>query len=277
MVRITEVERRLAAGELDRLVRPFRDRQVPIETRVREGDPASEIAAEADALPADVLVMSTHGRSGFGRVLLGSVSESVLRQARVPVLTIGKDTPAATTDAGFRRILCAVDLTGASDHTVARAVSLGEACGASVTLLHVIENLPDDVSGEALYATVPEVAQLRHGLVKEAKKRLRHTVPEDVRQRCSIGERVATGTAWREILHVAGELEADLIVMGVHARGAISRGLFGSTPDQVVRQASCPVLVVRETAAGALAPQPRKEMKAAVPAGREDAHGHAGR
>ena len=75
--------------ELAQFVEPFLGEGVPIETRVVEGDPWRVIRDEALALPADLLVMGTHGRSGFEHLLLGSVTEKVLRRAPCPVLTLG--------------------------------------------------------------------------------------------------------------------------------------------------------------------------------------------
>ena len=67
----------------------------PVETRLRQGDAAEEILSSAEELGCDLIVMGTHGRSGLGRLLMGSVAESVLRKARCPVLTV--KSPLSTT------------------------------------------------------------------------------------------------------------------------------------------------------------------------------------
>jgi nucleotide-binding universal stress UspA family protein len=72
-------------------------------------------------------------------------------------------------------------------------------------------------------------------------------VPDAARDFCNVSERVETGSAWSEILRVAEEIDADLIVMGAHARGVVARMFFGSTSSHVVRRATCPVLVIHET------------------------------
>lgn len=64
------------------------DLKVPIEVRLRYGDPADEVLQEVEEFPCDLLVLGTHGRSGLSRLLMGSVAESVMRRATIPVLTV---------------------------------------------------------------------------------------------------------------------------------------------------------------------------------------------
>ncbi|HXF96282.1 MAG TPA: universal stress protein [Gemmatimonadales bacterium] len=85
---VEDVEARRAEAEryLDGLAAELRDRGVRVRTMVRRGDPAVEIAAAARELEADLVAMTTHGRSGLGRLLFGSVAEAVLRTTELPVL-----------------------------------------------------------------------------------------------------------------------------------------------------------------------------------------------
>jgi nucleotide-binding universal stress UspA family protein len=245
----TRARREEAAGTLERFAAPFLARGAPIETRLVEGDPAREIEAAAEAVPADLVVMGTHGRSGLQHLLLGSVTESVLRRARCPVLTVGNVESQPHGGPPFRRILCAADLTDASGHTIDLALSLSEENEAELTLLHVVESLSDATSVGRLFHAVPEIGPLRRDVVGRARAQLRCAVPNAARDWCLVRERVAVGTAWNEILRVAQETGADLVVVGAHRRGPRGRMVFGSTSSHVVRQAACPVLVVREAAA----------------------------
>jgi nucleotide-binding universal stress UspA family protein len=126
------------------------------------------------------------------------------------------------------------------------ALSLAGENDARITLLHVVENLPD-ATDSSLFLALPETESLRDAVLTRARERLGRAVPEDAGDVCHVSERVEAGKAAREILRVANELDADLIVVGAHARGPVGRMLFGSTSSHVVRQAPCPVLVVRET------------------------------
>lgn len=245
---VTQEQKEATAQHLANLVAPFLGEGVPIETKILEGDPWRVIRDEARGLPADLLVMGTHGRSGFEHLLLGSVTEKVLRHAPCPVLTVGHVPPHLRSGPLFRRILCAADLTESSDRTLAMALSVASENDAHITLLHVVEVIPDE-QGRDLYLAVPEIGPLRRDLVEHARARLREAVPDAARDFCDVSERVETGSAWRGILRVADEMNADLIVMGAHAGGALGRMFFGSTSSHVVRRAACPVLVILEAKA----------------------------
>jgi nucleotide-binding universal stress UspA family protein len=254
-------QREHATLEIAELLAPFGAETVPIETKLLEGDPWRVILDEATTLPADLLVMGTHGRSGFEQLLLGSVTEKVLRRASCPVLTVSQVGPHPRSGFLFRRILCATDLTGTSEQTLEAAISLAGENDARITLLHVIASLPGEAAARASLA-IPEMAPLRLSLEGEARTQLREVVTDRAPHFCHLGERVETGTPWSEIVRVASEMDAELIVMGAHAGGAVTRMLFGSTASQVVRRAGCPVLVVRET------PKRRSSAEAARSAGR---------
>lgn len=232
-----------AEQDLGRFAQPAIDAGIPVRTVLREGEPWREILHEAGALPADLIVMGTHGRSGFEHLLLGSVTEKVLRRATCPVLTVCRSGEPPEAGLPFRRLLAATDLLPGSEHTLAMAQAVAESAGATLTVVHAIENLPEP--GLHPYLVVPELHALRAQLEGDARERLLRAVPDDVRQRLGIETRVVVGSARREVLRLAGELHADLIVLGAHAQGPIEHLLFGSTCEQVVRSAPCPVLTVR--------------------------------
>lgn len=97
------------------------------EILVEEGDPARRIAAQAERIPADLLIMGTHGRGGFERLFLCSVTEKVLRTARCPVLTV--PPPAARAPAGpvlYKTILCPLDFSDSSMRALEYALSLAK-------------------------------------------------------------------------------------------------------------------------------------------------------
>jgi nucleotide-binding universal stress UspA family protein len=89
------------------------------------------------------------------------------------------------------------------------------------------------------------VPQFRQQLLDDARQRLRALVAEEPRTWCDIRDEVVAGRAHREILRLAEARPADLIVLGAQGRGGLGLALFGSTTQQVVRGASCPVLTVR--------------------------------
>ena len=95
---LQDLERRLGQIQVPRAVPPVAqgapESPVVVERQLREGDAAAEILQTAEDVGADLIVMGTHGRSGLGRVLLGSVAAAVLRGARCPVLTVKSPAPA---------------------------------------------------------------------------------------------------------------------------------------------------------------------------------------
>lgn len=133
-------------AELDSFVAPLRTPGVCVRTAVEEGAPADTIVRWARELPGDLVVMGTHGAGGFERLVLGSVTESVLRTAPCPVLTVSKRrVEAFPLEAGrFGEVVCALDLRDGSRRTLALAESTTQACGVPLTLLHVLVDLPQE-------------------------------------------------------------------------------------------------------------------------------------
>lgn len=226
--------------ELKSLVAPLASAGVTCDLRTREGDAAVEIVRAARELRSDLIVIGTHGRSGFDRVALGSVAEKVLRKAPCPVLTLPPGVPRTPGDVGFRRILCPTDFSASSQHAMAFAVSLAKEAGATVTALHVVE------ASDAPYDNrVPgEVADLR-SRQRAAAERALHDVTDACRSGSAVEEVVVLGRPHHQIVRIAEEQAADLIVIGVRGRGSLDTVLFGSTTNQVVRRAPCPVVTIR--------------------------------
>lgn len=224
---------------------------------VMAGNPAKEIVLLADRMPADLLVMGTHGRGGFERLFLGSVTEKVLRTTLCPVLTVPPPIQTPSDDpVVYTTILCPVDFSDTSSRAVQYASSLAKTTDARLILLHVLENLIDAPDVDmSTYINVPEY---RRHLEENAMTRLKTAIRDDA----GVGrseERVTSGKPFREILRVAAETNAELIVMGVHGRGAVERWVFGSTTHHVLREARRAVLTLR-TDAPAPAPDADAEL-----------------
>jgi nucleotide-binding universal stress UspA family protein len=212
-----------------------------IEMAVDEGNPVGLILSHAASLPADLIVMGTHGRSGFDRVALGSVAEKVLRKAGCPVVTVPPPV-IATSVVPFKRLLCPVDFSESSLAALRFAFSLARESDARLMILHAIE-WP---SGESdVVERVFNLPEVRRQLEKDGNDRLASLIPADVRMWCQPATKVVFGRPHVTILNLATEERADLIVMGVQGRSAMDLTLFGSTTNQVVRRANCPVLTLR--------------------------------
>ncbi len=236
-------QREHAEVEMKRFVEPAVGSGVDVSTEIREGQPWREILTAAQELPADLVALGTHGRSGFERFLLGSVTEKLLALLPCPTLTVCHEERRTWETPGLvKRILVATDFSPAATEAVALALSLAEKARSEVTLLHVIDALPD--ASEHVHYAVPEIAPLRRALEEQATPRLQAAAPDALTNGLRIRKQLATGRAPDVILTVAAEIRADLIVLGTRGHGALGRFLFGSTSDRVVREATCPVVTV---------------------------------
>ena len=187
---------------------------------------------------ADMIVVGTHGRTGARKLVLGSVAEDILRRSPVPVLTIGpwaRNCPQMSR--GFVRVLFATDFSPQSLAAAPYAISLAEENRAELILLHAIPRPPKKEEEE--YA--------KHS-VANALHRLWELVPRDVELWCRPEAVVEFGDPSQQILRVAEERQADLIVLGVHdTTGDLGAAIHLGTSiaHKVVAHADCAVLTVR--------------------------------
>jgi nucleotide-binding universal stress UspA family protein len=202
------------------------------------------ILEQAASTPTDLLVVGSHGRSGFERLLLGSVTEKLMHKAPCPIMVVppGASETRPGEPIQFRRMLCAVDFSDASLHALAYATAMAEEADARLTVLHVIE-MPPELRENTLSEEF-DVDRIRAAAEPAALQRLRTLVTEEAQTYCTVETAVREGAAYREILEVAVAKNVDLIVMGVQGRGALDLAIFGSNTTRVARAASCPLLIV---------------------------------
>ena len=220
---------------------------VTFRVSVQHGDPAGVIVLHANARAFDLVVVGTHQRVGIGRLREGSVAERVVQRVTSPILIV----PAVEHDGGtvtvppFGRIVCATDFESASTAALDMALPIAQKAGGRLTLVHVMNGVsPDSMARYTLRFRVPEYYRF---LAAEAWRRLQQTIPPEARRSGSVHARVAAGRPSDEIVRIANEARADLIVMGVTSRGAIGRRLIASTAARVMRRAGCAVLAVPES------------------------------
>lgn len=212
------------------------------------GRPVEQILARAARHRMDLIVIGTHGLSGFTRLTLGSVAEKVLRQAPCPVMTVppgGRGTSVLP----FRRIVCAVDFSEWSLASLDLAASLARDCGAVLNVVHVVEwPWPEPPAPAFDDLPAPQrsaLLEFRRYTSSGASSRLKDVVREVVAGRCQVATTVADGKPYVELVRIALEAQADLIVAGVHGRSTFDLTMFGSTANQLVRHAACPVMTIR--------------------------------
>lgn len=201
-----------------------------------------EILKRAAELPADLIVMGTHGRSGFDRLLLGSVAERVLAKAQCPVLTIPPRAPdtAPSAELKFSNVLCPIDFSASSLAALKYALRFA-ADGAQLRVLHVTERLPGWQLVPAVATGAPDDPLV---VLQQARERVHQAIRATIAGTKNVRELVSEGDAGDEILTAATAEHVDLIVMGAHAGRAGLLG-FGSTSHDVLRGAACPVLTLK--------------------------------
>lgn len=231
-----------AIAELTRMTDSIGRTDVPIRTRVQSGSAVEAVLGAARSLPADLIVLGTHGRGGWDHLVLGSVMEKVLRKASCPVLTVPPPVSGPTHAAplGFERIVAALDFSDWSMSALRFAASLAQESGARLIAVHVLDGLHTE--NLTAYPDF-DLARFRRHLEDDARSRVREAIPSEVRPGAE--EVVAIGRPHEEIVRLARERDAHLIVIGVHGRTALDLMMVGSTTHQVIRTASCPVLTLR--------------------------------
>ena len=195
--------------------------EVPIATQIVEALPVDGILQAARNISADLIVMGTHGRSGFNRLMLGSVAERILRASEIPVLTVPPGTSGLPGSPEFTRILVPVNGSEAARNALEYAGRLARSFSAQLTVLHVWEDGKDGASQE-----------------------LCEWVPKELRANCRLVELPAGEGAAHAILSASSDLGCDLLVLGARRRRFFDSTIIGTTSVRVVRHAACPVLTV---------------------------------
>ncbi len=203
---------------------------------VEEGVVTESIIDFAKDNSVDMIVMGTHGRRGFQRLTLGSVTERVLRKAGCPVLAVRRPAhdfvaPGSKGEpVNLRKILFCSDFSECSQRALQYALSLAAEYRSELSLLHVLEHLPSPQEREAENNRIV--------------RRLEEDVPEEMRGCCTIKPVVGAGRPYEEIVKLAAQDQTDLVVVGVRGRNVLDLALFGSTTHRVLQLGSCPVLAV---------------------------------
>jgi nucleotide-binding universal stress UspA family protein len=203
---------------------------------VEEGVATESILDFARENSVDMIVMGTHGRRGFQRLTLGSVTERVLRKAGCPVLAVRRPAhdfvgPGSKGEpVQLHKILLCSDFSECSDRALRYALSLATEYKSELSLVHVLEHLP-----------APEQREVENARVIHL---LEGKVPAEARGCCKIKTAVRAGKPYEEIVKLAKEEQADLIVVGVRGRNVLDLALFGSTTHRVLQLGPCPVLAI---------------------------------
>ncbi len=220
--------RKTLSRQLHHLAEKVLGSRVSFTTTLLDGAAVDTLLAHIRTTPPDLIVIGSHGRSGFDRLLLGSVAENIARHAVCPTLIVKGPAlsalPADQLQPRIHSILCPVTLSAAAPDSISIAADLASVLHAGLSILHIVEHnvLP------------PE----------DARQQLCQYLPDEVRTRCRATEIVGSGNPAEQIILHARTQHPDLIVLGAPHRSFLEFRTLGRTTERVLRHGPSPVLLV---------------------------------
>jgi universal stress protein E len=219
---------------------------IRVAPKVLAGDPVPATAEYARTQSADLIVVAIDGHYGSGFRSPGAFASELGRSVETPIIAAPRTTKIAPGDRGselsFKNIVCGVDFSPASLRAVEHALRLAQQNAARLTLLHVLEGFPYETvySGSRALRLIDEY----RAAVEKVNSELHMLVPPEALNWCEVDAETVSGAAERVIPMIASARAADLIVIALPRRARLAQWLMGSTAKGVLRQATCPVLIV---------------------------------
>lgn len=222
-------------GSLDD-VRDLLGPDLVVQTALRRGDAVEEILTYAEEADVDALAMGTHGRTGIRRFVAGSVTETVLRESPVPVLTV-RATDRSEVTGTYDEIMLPTDGSDAASAAFEHGIAVAAAFDARVHAVNVV-----DIAALSSEDPLPaNVLEIRRDAGQDAVERAAAMARESGLETVTA---VRDGYPASDLLEYADENEIEMIAMGTTGQTGLSRFLLGSTTERVVRHAEIPVLAV---------------------------------
>lgn len=254
------------------------ERGISAEAALPYGPAAEMILEEIRIRRADLVVMATHGRSGLGRWIYGSVAEGVLGRSRVPVMLVRawEDEKPAAEPAGPRRLIVPLDGSTFAEAALPVAQELATKLGGELILVRVV-SFPilagEDTDLTTFESALQQVKSEAQTYLEGTRDGLIQATPSP-----EVKVEVRVGTPVQAITSASIEHQAAIVVMATHGRTGLPRAILGSVADAVLRNGSIPVLFVRPAALplspSILAPRSEETSEAGPPlalaVGRED-------
>ena len=229
--------RQRESKRLDRIKEVLSRRGFKAEAKITTGVPYEEIVKASRSRPVDLIVLGTRGLSAWARMLLGSTTAKVLREAHVPILTVRRSAAKPT----VKDIVVPTDFAPGDAAALDWAMELAGEFGATVTLLHIFEAHKswDSVKGGSM-------GRLRDAATKQLQSVIA-AIPNEKRKDVIITEQVKVfPRPWSGIVDFARKRKCDIIVMSTHGRRGVPRFFLGSAAESVIKNAPCPVIAVKQ-------------------------------
>lgn len=238
MVLHSDLERYLATA-----AETLRSQGLHVESWLAKGDAAQTIADVAAKINADLIAMTTHGRTGFGRWALGSVADRVIHIAQQPILLV-RSKECLPEEHALRRILVPIDGSDRAAEALVQAKMIAKAHDAALVVIRVVEPLSH--WQQALLnengASAQHIAEERH---KEAQTYLSELCTQLQGENLQVVGHLYSGNASDVILESLEREPIDLVVMSTHGLSGYSRWVYGSVAGKVLHHSPCPLLLIR--------------------------------
>ena len=208
---------------------------------LRSGRAFDQIGKLAEEIEADLIVTSTHGYTGLQHAILGSTAERTVRHATRPVLVARSAKAGRVRAPRLKKIVVPLDFSKCSKIALRYAINLARCFNARLFLVHIVRldyRLMAD--GYAMYAA----EEIMKGAHEAAEEEMRRLVAATDFGKAEFETSIETGSPEIRVCSYAREVAADVIVASTHGRTGFRHVLIGSTAEQIVRDAECPVLVV---------------------------------
>jgi len=244
---------------------------IEYEIVISKGNPADEIRRLALKEKIDMVITSNQGKSGVTRLLIGSVTEKLMKTIHCPLLVLHTRDhdfiPRDEDEMKLKKILVGCDFSHDSKLAFEHGLSLAQEYKAELHMTHVIKPtehielkasdyinaIPGDYRhwrGMDYFEVQQKVTKENRDKINKLRSRLERQlyfmVPEELRNRCSPQTAILTGEPYKELIKYAKDQGIDMIVLGIRGHTLWEKLMVGSTTDRVIRSAPCPVLAVRQ-------------------------------
>jgi nucleotide-binding universal stress UspA family protein len=204
---------------------------------VDDGTPYALILTSAEAWLADLIVVGSHGTTGADGVVLGSVTDKIIRNAHCPVLIIRRR-------ASTHRVVAGTDFSDPALPALKAAADEARRTGSELIIVHSLDLVAFSAYVTMAFGGAP--SNMSFEQMKEVEALAQEKLDDALKQLNVAGRALVTsGPAGRALIEMAGESKADLVVVGTIGRTGLRRVLLGSVAETVAKGAPCSVLIVR--------------------------------
>ena len=216
---------------------------ISVETTMEHGRASDVILRLAEANAPDLIAMSTHGRSGLSRMVLGSVSGQVLRGVATPLLLVRPQEDDTGPVATLSDMIIPLDMSTNGEGVLPLAVDLAKVLELKITLVMALPNMSQFYAGSEPVAYPPDFLDVAEKTIRGYLEETTQRIAKE--SGVSVKWEVLRGDAGQAIVDFAKNVSGDIIAMSSHGRSAMGRLVLGSVSDKVVRTSGDPVLIVR--------------------------------